>query len=369
MVATLKSIIRYTLTIAVTFVLLWLSLRGLDLQGEDKLDFLWSAWQKSNKFYLWLMAALAVVSHILRAVRWKMLLQPTGNHVGLVNSFLSLMTGYLVNLAIPRGGEVSRCYNLYQLEKTPVETSFGTVVTERLVDVLCLLLLICASFYLEWEKLKSFLDSLDFSSGSSMKIPGWAWVAAVLAIIFLAAIYFLRKNEKIIRNVQGFTDGMLSVFQLKNKTLFVFYSLAIWGLYFLMSYLVLIAFPETAGLGFSAVVTLFAIGSIAMAAPLPGGTGSYHVLLPLGLTTLYHVPHADAVAFVFVFHAWQTLLMIVIGIISFVVSNLLIKRKDKNAPGVLKMPLTFFRKNQSQLKGRRTLSRVPTPFVKIIFVG
>src|SRR5258707_11993986 len=144
MVARFKSVARYLVTIAITAVLLWLSLRGLDLQGENKIDFLWQAWQKSDKFYLWLMAAFAVVSHIARAMRWKMLLEPTGQHVGLGNSFLSLMTGYLVNLAIPRGGEVSRCYNLYQLEKTPVELSFGTVVTERLVDVIFLLLLIAA---------------------------------------------------------------------------------------------------------------------------------------------------------------------------------------------------------------------------------
>jgi len=87
------------------------------------------------------------------------------------------------------------------------------------------------------------------------------------------------------------------------------------------------AFPETDHLGFSAVVAVFAIGSIAMAAPLPGGTGSYHVLVPLGLTTLYSIPQSDAVAFVFVFHAWQTLLMIVLGVIGFVVSNAIISRK------------------------------------------
>src|SRR6267142_297521 len=329
MVAKIKSATRYLLTFAVTLLLLWLSLRGLDLQGEDKSAFLWRAWQKSDKFYLWLMAGFAIVSHTLRAIRWKMLLEPAGNRVALGSSFLSLMTGYLVNLAIPRGGEVSRCYTLYQLEKTPVATSFGTVVTERLVDVLCLLLLITASFYLEWEKLQVFLSTLDFSSGKKITFPGWVWAGLAIGIIFLTSIYFLRKNERVIKIIQGFTAGMLSVFQLKNKTLFVFYSLAIWGFYFLMSYLVLMAFPETAHLGFSAVVTLFAIGSLAMAAPLPGGAGSYHVLVPLGLTTLYHVPSADAVAFVFVFHAWQTLLMIVIGVISFIISNLIIKKKDQ----------------------------------------
>jgi uncharacterized protein (TIRG00374 family) len=329
MVAKLKSLTRYLITIAITVVLLWLSLRGLDLQGENKTDFLWQAWQKSDKFYLWLMAAFAVVSHILRALRWKMLLEPTGHQVGLGNSFLSLMTGYLVNLAIPRGGEVSRCYTLYQLEKTPVQLSFGTVVTERISDVVCLLILIAFSFYLEWEKLKSFLNSLPLSS-NNVSIPWWFWIAAVLGIIFLIGIYTLRKNEKFLRIINGFKDGLLSVFHLKNKWLFVFYSFAIWTLYFFMSYLVLMAFPETNHLGFSAVMTLFAVGSIAMAAPLPGGTGSYHVLVPLALTTFYSIAKPDAIAFVFVFHAWQTLLMIVLGVISFIVSNLIIRKKLDN---------------------------------------
>jgi uncharacterized protein (TIRG00374 family) len=336
MVKRFKPMVRYAVMITVTLILLWLSLRGLDLQGENKVDFLWQAWQKSDKFYLWLMAAFAVASHILRAIRWKMLLEPTGQRVGIGNSFLSLMTGYLVNLAIPRGGEVSRCYTLYQLEKTPVQLSFGTVVTERLIDVLCLLVLIGTSFYFEWEKLKAFLDTLDFSSGKNTAVPVAVWLVLAAGVIFLGAVYFLRKNEKVIKIIRGFTEGMLSVFQLKNKFLFVFYSIAIWGLYFLMSYLVLMAFPETAHLGFSAVVTLFAIGSIAMAAPLPGGTGSYHVLVPLGLTTLYHVPSVDAIAFVFVFHAWQTLLMIVIGALSFIISNLLIKQKDQKASDTVK---------------------------------
>src|SRR5579872_3704705 len=155
----LKKGTRYALMIAVTLLLLWLSLRGLNIEGQDRVEYLWNAWKKCDKTYLWLMALVAVFSHIMRALRWKMLLRPTGQEVKLSNSFWSLMTGYLVNLAVPRGGEVSRCYTLFQLEKTPVETSFGTVVTERLADVVCLLLLIATSFYIEWEKLKSFIDS------------------------------------------------------------------------------------------------------------------------------------------------------------------------------------------------------------------
>jgi glycosyltransferase 2 family protein len=323
-----KKVTRYALMIALTAGLLWLSLRGINTQGENKAEYLWNAWLKCDKVYLMLMALAGVASHLIRAVRWKMLLEAAQQKVKTSNSFWSLMTGYLVNLVVPRGGEVSRCYTLYQLEKTPVEISFGTVVTERIADVVCLLFLIGFTFYLEWQKLQTFLNSLPLSSGGFV-IPTWLWLVVLAGIIFFVGIYFLRKNEKVKKILFGFKEGLFSAFQLKHKWLFVFYSLSIWCLYFLMSYLVLMAFPETAHLGFSAVVTLFAIGSIAMAAPLPGGTGSYHVLVPLGLSMLYDVTKTDAVAFVFVFHAWQTLLMIVLGVISFIVTNTILAKRTK----------------------------------------
>jgi len=329
--STLRSILQYIGMIVLTALLLWLSLRGLTLgEGENKSDFLWKAWQNSNKGYLGLMALVAILSHLLRAERWRMLLVPTGNKVGLTNSILSLMIGYLVNLAVPRGGEVSRCYNLYKLEKTPVEVSFGTVVVERMVDVICLLLLIAFSFFAEWQKLKKFIDTLNFSSGEGFSISPWMVVVFIGGVIFVAAIFFLRKNKKLLKIIEGFKEGLLAIFKMQNKGLFIAYSLGIWLLYFLMSYLVIKAFPETEDLGFSAVLTLFAVGSIAMAAPLPGGAGSYHTLVPLALVMLYNLPQADAVAFVFIFHGWQTILMILMGVLSLIASYLIIKwRKQK----------------------------------------
>lgn len=322
----LKSVLQYTGMILLTGLLLWLSLRGLTVgEGENKTDFLWKAWKNSNKGYLLLMALVAIISHVLRAERWRMLLVPTGNKVSLGNSFLSLMIGYLVNLAVPRGGEVSRCYNLYKLEKTPVEVSFGTVVVERIVDVICLLILIAVSFVVEWDKLKAFIDSLNISSGAGFSLPPWVFLVGLAGIGVLVGIYLLRKNEKFLKIIRGFKEGLLAVFRLENKALFIFYSLAIWGMYFIMSYFVIKAFPETENLGFSAVLTLFAIGSIAMAAPLPGGAGSYHTLVPLGLVMLYNLPKADAIAFVFIFHGWQTALMILTGVISLIVSYWIIR--------------------------------------------
>jgi uncharacterized protein (TIRG00374 family) len=324
-----RAILQYTVLLGVAALLIWFSLRGLVVaEGENKLDFLWNTYRQADQFWLWAMAAVALLSHIIRAERWRMLLAPSGNSIGLLNSFLSLMIGYLVNLVVPRGGEVSRCYNLYKLEKTPVEVSFGTVVVERIIDVICLLVLIGLAFIMEWDKLMGFLNTLPIGSGGgSFSIPAWAYVAMVGVGGLAVLVFLFRKNEKLQRLWAGFKEGLVSVFRLRQKGLFLTYSVLIWVLYFITSYCVIKAFPQTAELGFSAVLTLFALGSIAMAVPLPGGTGSYHTIVPLGLTALYQLPKADAIAFVFIFHAWQTLLMIVAGVICLLMSYWIIRWK------------------------------------------
>jgi len=280
------------------------------------------------------MAVVAFASHFIRAERWKMLIIPSGHKTTVTNSFLSLMVGYLVNLVIPRGGEVSRCYNLYKLDKTPVEVSFGTVVTERIIDVICLVLLIAFSFLQESKKLLGFVDTLPINLEGTSKIPLLLLIAfLVLAASSIAAYFLIRRNTKlkafIIKTFAGFKEGLLSVFKLKNPGLFIFYSILIWGLYFVMSYTVIQAFPSTKILGMNAVLSLFAIGAIAMAAPLPAGTGSYHVLVPQGLIYLYNIPRNEAVAFTFIFHGWQTIIMIFGGALSIIVTNLIIKRNKR----------------------------------------
>ncbi len=330
---TLHSLFQYLLMIGLTAALLWLSLQGLSPEdGQNSADLIWHTWKVADKKYLILMAVVALISHVIRAERWRMLLVPTGNQVKLTNSLLSLMIGYLVNLAVPRGGEVSRCYNLYKLERTPVETSFGTVVVERLVDVLCLLAAIVLAFIVEWQKLIAFVESLGIGgSNSEFSVKWWMVAGAIGLIALLVAGYMLRKNEKLLKVIEGFREGLLSIFRLEQKWLFIFYSVGIWFLYFMMSYCVIKAFATTSTLGFSAVLSVFALGAIAMAAPLPGGTGSYHVIVPRGIVFLYALPFSDAYAFVFIFHAWQTLTMIVFGLISLIVSYLLIRWKKQPA--------------------------------------
>jgi glycosyltransferase 2 family protein len=328
----LKAYLKYLVILLITIFLVWFSLRSITVhEGENKWDYIVKTWEIADKNWLMIMAFFAISSHVVRSLRWKMLLESAGQQVRLSSSFLSLMVGYLVNLAIPRGGEVSRCYNLYKLDNAPVDVAFGTVVVERIVDLLCLCLLIILAFILESEKLLAFIETLPAHlSGASNKIELVLYGGIVSVFLLAVAFWIVRKNKKlrglVVRTWHGMRSGLRSVFQLDNKGLFVFYSVSIWVFYFFMSYAVIKAFKATEHLGFSAMISLFGIGSIAMAAPLPGGTGSYHVLVPQGLSLLYNVPLKDAVALTFIFHGWQTLIMIVGGSLSLVLSSVLAKK-------------------------------------------
>lgn len=333
MPSALKTVLQYLFIFGLTALLIWFSLRGLHVkEGENKWQYLYHTWQAANKAWLLLMAGIFMLGQVIRAERWRMLMTPTGYKVTFYHSFLSLMIGYLVNLVIPRGGEVSRCYNLYKLSGSPVETSFGTVVVERIVDLLCLVILVTLSFAVESEKLFAFMSTLPIQASGLTGKLAIAGIALLIIILGGFGLYwYAKRNQKlgtfIKRTLSGFKQGFAAVFKLEQKFLFIVYSAAIWALYFLMSYCVVMAFKETSVLGITAVLSLFAIGAIAMAAPLPGGAGSYHTLVPAGLVFLYAIPQSDAVAFTFVFHAWQTLIMIVAGAIAMVVTSWIVKKK------------------------------------------
>jgi len=332
----LKNTLKYAVMLGVTAFLLWLSFNNIHVSdGESKLDFISRVWHEANKFLLFLSALAAVLSHIIRAERWKLLLNPMGHHTKIGHSFLSVMVGYFINLAIPRGGEVSRCYNLYRLNKTPVDVSLGTVVAERVIDLIFLLILIGASFLIEVDNLMYFFQSEEIQKLKGNGGGGFPYMLVIGLLIFVVAIYlvvryifnkkrimalrFLSKGRKVLSGVKS---GVTAVFRLEQRLLFILYSLLIWVCYYLMMYLVMLAFPETAELGITAALTIFVIGGVAMAVPLPGGAGSFHILVPLGLVLLYGMSQDKAVAFTFIFHGWQTLVIIIVGALSLFLSQM-----------------------------------------------
>ena len=326
----MSTIIRYVVIFAATALLVYLAFSSIETTGSvSKGEFLRQTWDSADKLMLFLMFVAAMVSHVVRAERWRMLMVPAGHRVPFLPVFLSLMVGYLVNLVIPRGGEVSRALNLYRLEDVKPEVSFGTVITERLADVAFLLLFVGLSFWVEWDKLGAFLAGLPIGEGGGFRIPVWVYVLAGLAVLLIFLYRRFRSHPALKSFISGFRTGFLSVFRLENKALFGVYSILIWALYLLTTWLVMKAFPGTAVLGPGAVFTIFALGSVAMAVPLPGGTGSYHTLVPLGLTALYSLKASDAVALVFIFHALQTLILVAAGLLSLLISLWLRKKKTE----------------------------------------
>jgi len=335
-----KNFLKYALMLLVTGFLLWLSYTNIDVgDGESRWDYIMDVWGKADKPFLFLSAAAAILSHMVRAERWKLMLFPMGHRFTLLQGFMSVMVGYFINLVIPRGGEVSRCYNLYRLNKTPVDVSLGTVVAERVIDLIFLIVLIAIAFLVELDTLVYFFQSDEIrnlsanAGGGSFSYMLIAGLVIVVLGIYFSIRYILRTRRYFALRMltharkafRGLKSGVMSVFRLEQRVLFIAYSFSIWLLYYLMMYFVMLAFPETDHLGIFAALTIFVIGGIAMAVPLPGGAGSFHVLVPLGLILLYSLPENKAGAFTFIFHAWQTIVIIVVGALSLLGSQLIKK--------------------------------------------
>lgn len=339
----IKNLAKYAVMLGITTFLLWLSFKNIEVaEGESKWGFIVSVWNTASKPFLFLSALIALLSHLIRAERWKLLLGPVGYKVGLLKGFLSVMIGYFINLVVPRGGEVSRCYNLYRLSGTPVNISLGTVVAERVIDLIFLIVLIGTSFLIEVDNLLLFFNSDEVKAlqgnESSEGMPWGIITSGILGLVGIFTIFwylfktrrylmlrFISRSKNVITGVR---DGAKSVLKLKQRGLFIIYSLAIWICYYLMMYFVMLAFPETENLGLDAALTIFVIGGIAMAIPLPGGAGSFHILVTTGLVLLYSLAQDKAVAFTFIFHGWQTVVIIIVGAISMFISQFLRNKRE-----------------------------------------
>lgn len=322
--------------ILATIFLLWLSFKNIEVkEGESKVGFIISVWDEADKAFLFLSALTAIVSHLIRAERWKLLLNPIGYPINLKDGFLSVMVGYFINLAVPRGGEVSRCYNLYRLNKTPVDVSLGTVVAERVIDLLFLIILIGTSFVFEIDNLIKIYDSEQFKNLTNSESGEFPYALLLSVALFAGALVliisyiartrrylFLRLFSKARGVYFGVKMGVTSIWKLEKRALFIFYSLLIWISYYLMMYFVMMGFEETQNLGLQAALTIFIIGGIAMALPLPGGAGSFHLLVSTGLVLLYGLSEDRSIAFTFIFHGWQTLVVIIVGALSLFISQL-----------------------------------------------
>ncbi|MBK7849934.1 MAG: flippase-like domain-containing protein [Bacteroidetes bacterium] len=321
----LFSILKYILLLVLGIGMLWLAFRGVDLNRilEEISDVNW----------LWLSASIGVslIAFLSRAHRWNMLIRPTGYSPKLSNTSYSLMVGYLANLAFPRLGEVTRCGSLNRIEKVPFDVLLGTVIVERALDVICLLLCIVMTAVIEFERLGDFLnqnifDPLKQKAAMMLGSPLFYIVGGIFIMVVLIFIYFQKQKKtnpdkvgiihKATALLKGIIEGLRSVRKLEHPGWFIFHTVLIWFMYFLMSYLCFFALPATRELSWHAGLFVLVVGGMGMSAPVQGGIGAYHLLVSQGLL-LYGLTHEHGLAFATLMHTTQTLVVIVFGAISF----------------------------------------------------
>lgn len=276
------------------FFIYWFLLK---LDAEQKAA-IWQSFLEAD--YAWVAVAMAcsLLSHFVRALRWRLLFQPIGQVPSTVHTFGSVVVAYLGNLAFPRAGEVMRCATLRTSEHIPVEKSLGTVVTERIIDLLAFALVVVIGLLAMFGQAKDWLyDTLSEKYDNLPNMAMLAGAAAVVAVTAFVLYKLLWKRmlrfalfKKIDDLVRGMVDGVKSILHLgtRNTLLFVIYSVIIYLLYIMGGLIIFQAFGETRGLGFTAAFVVYLFGSVGMAFS-QGGIGVYPVLVQLALD-IYGVP-------------------------------------------------------------------------------
>ena len=315
------TIVKYLVLLLVAGALLLFAFRGMNI-NKILHEIL-----RANMFWVALSGILSIIAFIIRAHRWKLLIEPLGYSPSMKKTTYSLMVGYFANLAFPRLGEVSRCAALSKAESIPFNKLLGTVIVERIIDVISLLICMLLVAALEFKRLGNFfnenifnplLKKIDQLSRSPILLT--IIIIVLIALVFVL-IYFSRKNKSkgketaFAKLTKGFIDGLRSVAKLKQPGLFIFHSIFIWVLYYLSVYVALFAFPFTSGLGSGAALFLLVAGGLGMSAPVQGGIGAYHLLVSQGLV-LYGLSREDGLTFATLLHSLQLVLVIIMGIAS-----------------------------------------------------
>ncbi len=304
-------------------MLLWLAFRGQNLEQI--------AFDLKNANYFWVLASVivSVFAHYIRALRWNMLIQPLGFKPSNSNTFHAVMIGYLANLAVPRMGEVSRCGVLNRSDKIPLNNLIGTVIVERIIDVIFMLSILALSILIQFKQIFGFINENIFKNLIN-KLPSSTFIIVFILIIIVTVItfYFLAKKyhqsflrftfyQKIWNVLLGFKDGIVSVIKMENKWKFIFFSILIWMFYILSTYLCYFAIEATSGLTFISAIFIMAIGGLGMAAPVQGGIGAFEASVQLGLL-VYGIDASSGLSYATLSHSSQILSILVLGSISLI---------------------------------------------------
>lgn len=274
----------------IIFTIIAIALAGLFIAltvNEINFDVLREAAKEANYFWIVTSMVLSIFSYWLRAARWKLLLDPIGYPIQTQSGFWAISFAYFMNLTIPRSGEIARATSLYKMEKVPADKSLGTIVLERVIDLLFLGLFFVLTLIFNSETLFSF-----FSMGQ--EFPVGKLLIGFGILVLIGFIFFLIRNriknlklyQKGIEFLKGIWIGFKSILKLEKRALFIAYSIGIWLCYFLMTYLVLFAFPETENFGLGEGLFLIISGALGMILPAVGGLG-YPYVMSMAFAAIY----------------------------------------------------------------------------------
>jgi uncharacterized protein (TIRG00374 family) len=286
----LSKILKISIPLALGVFLIWYV---YNLFTPAQLEELTAYIKNANYWFVGVSVAFSLLSHLSRSHRWSFMLEPLGHKPKLANNFMAVSVAYLMNLFIPKSGEVSRAIVLDRYEKVPFSAGFGTIISERIVDLIFLLAFTTIALVLKFDILYSYI---------SESLPPSLLYMAIGAIIVLGMVVFVflkfsksNANLKIKTFVLGLKDGVLSILTMKKKIPFIGHSFVIWGLYLLSFYTATQALPETASISFGTIIIAFVVGSFTFAFT-NSGFGTYPAAIA-GILILFDVPFTVGTAF------------------------------------------------------------------------
>ena len=291
---------------------------------DQDVDVLMDALHNINYYWMAIALTAGVLSHILRAVRWQMMVKPFGYSPSFLNAFFAVISTYFANLAVPRLGEITRPSILRKYENIPFSISFGTIVLERIIDVLILLILTVILVLTQTHIFVAFIDGNPIVSEKfeQLKASNLPYIISVLIIGSFVTLYFLwpkiKRTDiyiKFSHLIEQFLDGIKSVSKIEHKAIFFVYTFLIWFMYFLMTYLPVFALKSTENINILGGLAFFVIGSYGMVIPVQGGIGAWHFMVA-GTLVVIGINDQDARVFALIVHTAQTIMIVVLGIIS-----------------------------------------------------
>ena len=329
----MKKTFQYLLFLGIGGGLIWYSIAS----GIINPTKLWEDVSSANLWWVGLMVVLMFIAHGSRAARWQMLLEPLGYKPSFMNVNNAIWLGYFANNLVPRLGEVTRCSQLYKSDNIPVDKSLGTVVTDRIFDVVTLFVLLIVHFIIDFDKLWAFVNqqlsqNQGGEKGSSTLlyiILGVLLLTGIVSFIFRKSILEIALIQTVIEKLKGLLDGLLSIRHLKNPKLFLFYSVMIWLMYWAMGYVLFFAIPKFADLPPIAGLTFLVSGALAMILPSPGGAGTVTAIVSPVLVTMYGLSKDDAGTLATFVQSSQMLVTLVVGAVIFLIS-IFVKKKKVN---------------------------------------